>query len=122
MKNMPIKTDWKEQSDYARKKAVWEFCKMLEDQDLKEKCMERTPEACALAHSKLKEAGDYTNMPPAKDLKVFVFTAEELAADQDKMVVLILPRTGTVGDLAPFDSEKVWVATWNHWAPSAPIQ
>ena len=58
-------------------------------------------------------------MPPPDELKVFVFTAEELAQDQDELVVLVLPpEKKGVGQLGPFDLEHVWIATWNHWSPA----
>jgi hypothetical protein len=109
-------TDWKKQSLAARKRAAWKFCAMLASDDaLRARCTKRTPAASALAHAKLKQAGQYTNMPSADKLKVVVFEAEELEKDQDTMVLLMLPKKGSLGNLGQFDLDRTWVGTWNHW-------
>jgi len=109
--------DWKNQTEEERTSAAWKFCTVLaSDDELRRACLERTVSGRALAHWTLKKAGNYKNMPNSKQLKVFVFTYEELATDADKLVVLVLPRPDNFGSLAQFDVSDVWIATWNHWS------
>ena len=96
---------WSEDPE-VRKTATRKFCEMLDaDPALRQKC-KADP---ATAKETLKQAGDFTNIPP----EVIVYVMEDQLSSSDKIVAMVLPPQGAVPDADHFELKSVWRCTWN---------
>lgn len=109
------KIDWDNQSKEARTEATRRFYQMLEeDEELRTACTAGDQAASDTAHAKLKEAGNYANMPDHKRLEVRVVESDDAITKDGPLVLILLPAKGEF-DAERLDIEATWRCTWSQW-------
>ncbi|MEO8648365.1 MAG: hypothetical protein ABI539_04285 [Acidobacteriota bacterium] len=103
---------WPMVSDGVFKEVTWKLCEMLEnDHDLREACKDNRQ----TAKDTLKAAGKFDRIPD--DVEVFIM--ENNVAENSKVVTIILPKEGKLGDEEDFEAKAVWNCSW-HLYPQLP--
>ena len=98
--------DWNTASPEVKQRAVYDFCKKLDEDtgNLREDCR-RSPRT---ARDTFREVGNFVNLP--EDLPIYA--CEDNEKDRSKVMAIILPAKGQLPSWEDFDIKSACPCTW----------